>query len=139
MVLVRYFTQLFSNAGVLPYHYAFRVIRVLPYHLVCGVCSLFIYLLDSSRAESVPITMRPVSVIYLFICVFSKLFLKILSQLTLFDKFFSYCTGIILRRFLIWLVVYVAIWRQLTFSYKKCYAYSDATNYLLNTVVCVRE
>ena len=84
------------------------------YHLVSRVC----YLLDSALAE--PSLSRLLCVrcrlgIYLFICVFSKLFLKILSQPTIFDRFFSYCTCIIPRKFCIWLVVGMAIWRFLAF------------------------
>ena len=62
--------------------------------------------------------------IYLYICVFSKCFLKFVLQPTVFDRLLSYCTGIISWRFCIRLVVggaiwqFLAIWRQLTFSIK---------------------
>ena len=72
----------------------------------------------------------------LFICVFSKLCLKRFSQPTFFDRFFSYCTGITPRRFRIWFVVGVAIWRfleiwrQLIFSIKKLSLIEWAANQL---------
>ena len=63
------------------------------YHFGSGVC----YLLDSALPEpslSLSLCVRCLLVvfylfIYLFICVFSKLF-KILSQPSVFDRFFSY-------------------------------------------------
>ena len=109
---------------------------------LCVACPLVIRLC-ASRAESIPITMCPVSVSCLFICVFSKLCLKIISQPTVFNRFFSYYSGIIPRRFYIGLVDGVAILRYLaierpsTFSYKNGLVYSDATKTVMNTVLCV--
>ena len=135
------------------------------YHYASRVRYLFIRL-GVSNAEYIPITWCPVSVIYLldsalpepslylslcvrFICVFSKLFLKILSQPTVFDRFFSYCAGIIPRGFRIWLVVGVAIFGDLAtinIFYKNGLAYNerqvncDVTMVLfLNSLLCVGE
>ena len=90
--------------------------------------------------------------IYLYVYVFSNFFLKILSQPTVFDRFLSYYTRIISRKFCFWFVVGVAVWQilaiwwQLTFFIKNGLGYSekqincDVTIVLfLNTVLGVGE